>query len=118
MASPSAFLNVLPTSQEDAAVSSDLYCYQSQPLTSHESCSEDALIPAHESDWLPPLTAGQVEILRRLDAGESLVGGTRIVRVADELALLLAMGLVQACKRGRYTVNALGRKYFGSHASE
>lgn len=71
-----------------------------------------------QEDGSPPLTAGQVEILRRLDAGESLVGGVRIVRVADELALLLAMGLVEACKRGRYTVNAFGRKYFSRHTAE
>ncbi len=56
--------------------------------------------------------------VRRLDAGESLVGGARIARVADELGLLLAMGLVEACKRGRYTVNALGRKYFSRHTEE
>ncbi len=103
--------------QPEAAIAPDVH-YQSQPLTCHESCSQDALIAEDQEDWSPPLTAGQVEILRRLDAGESLVGGVRIVRVADELALLLVMGLVEACKRGRYTVNAVGRKYFSRHTAE
>ncbi len=107
-----AFPNAVPpVNQPEVAISSGA-CYQSQPLTCHESRSEDAPTPENEEDCSPPLTAGQVEILRRLDAGESLVCGTRIARVADELALLLAMGLVEACKRGRYSVNALGRKYF------
>ena len=113
-----AFPDAAPPMNEPAATISSDVGYQSQPLTCHESCSEDASIPEDEEDCTPSLTAGQVEILRRLAAGQSLVGGTRIVRVADELALLLAMGLVEACKRGRYTVNALGRKYFRGHGSE